>query len=100
MPCDCKQNVILSVNECDPVQPPPNPPECVSCVEPEPYVPCVPDCRKSVKDDCRVPNQPKCCCEHPPVECVRKTKCKFYSVKDVLRQQMTCPPPKCSSCNC
>lgn len=82
-----------TVNPCDPVQPP-----CkVVCVDPLPCEPqkvCIPECRKSVKDDCRIKPCPPCDCVCPPKVCVRKTKCKFYSVKDACRQNKPCPPVK------
>lgn len=106
----CGTNVVVAsqkktVNPCDPVQPPCPPPLCPSCVACKPQPVCVPECRKSIRDVCRtVKPCPPCKCEPcKPKNCVRKTKCKFYSVKDKLRVK-PCPPVKeccCSgSCSC
>jgi hypothetical protein len=96
-------NVIPKlVNPCDPVQPyipcPPRP--CPKdCADVCGKVPCVPKCRKSVKDACRVKPCPPCvpCDCHKNKKCIRKTKCKFASVKDKCRNQKPCCPekPKC-----
>jgi hypothetical protein len=98
------------INPCDPVHPyvpcPPIP--CPKdCADDCGKVPCVPKCRKSVKDTRRVkpcPPYVPCVC-HKNKKCVRKTKCKFASVKDKCRNQKPCCPkkPKCcpkKNCNC
>ena len=94
----CGTNIVVThtqkktVNPCDPVQPP-CPTLCVKCVECKPKPICVPECRKSIKDKCRVKPCPPCACKPcPPKDCVRRTKCKFYSVKDKCRQNKPCPP--------
>ena len=89
-----------TVNPCDPVQPPPAQLLCVECVVCKPKPICIPECRKSFKDACKVKPLPACSCEPcPPKNCVKKTKCKFYSVKDACRQNKPCPPTKvCGGC--
>ena len=93
----CNPCLNKTVNPCDPVQPPCPPPECNDCVTCEPEPVCVPECRQNFKDKCRVKPCPPCKpCE--PKQCVRKTKCKFYSVKDKCRQYKPCPPPQQCCC--
>ena len=75
MPCSCKKCCVVEV-------------------------PCVPECRKSIKDKCRIKPCPPCdCCCEKPKKCVRKTKCHLPSVKDACRVK-PCPPPCCDCCDC
>ena len=83
-------NIPQRINECDPVKPfvPRHCHKPRGCVE---VKPCVPKCRKSDKDSYRIMHcPPPCDNECKPNECVRKTKCKFASVKDEYRYQRPC----------
>lgn len=84
-----------TVNPCDPVQKPAKNYSSCCVYKCKPKKICIPECRKTIKDKNRVKPCPPCKCICPPKKCIRKTKCKFYSVKDKCRQNKSCPPVKC-----
>lgn len=86
------------VNPCNRVPPPVKQKKCVDCVEYKKEL-CIPECRKNYKDSCRIKPLPKCNKKCPPKNCVRKTRCKFYSVKDSCRLYKPCPKPEYACCD-
>lgn len=89
MPCTSCGTVIVQ----------PSTSTCVTCVTCTPVVPVVPECRRNIRDSCRIKPLPVCKYECPPPPCVRRTKCRVPSVRDKCRIK-PCPPVVCCAPDC